>query len=69
MIRAESEDDAHNITIIENTQLREVMPGYAIPTLTTIRKDFHPSMKLEVLEFELNPDLPDSLFEVSASDH
>jgi outer membrane lipoprotein-sorting protein len=62
MIRAESWNEAHEPTVIENTCLWLVLDDFAIPSRTTIKKRWQPSMELVLKELKINSDLPDSLF-------
>jgi hypothetical protein len=65
MIRAESWDDNHISTVIENTNLRFVPEGFAIPARTLIKKQWRPSMELILTELRINEGIPDSLFDVN----
>jgi outer membrane lipoprotein-sorting protein len=62
MIRAESWNELHEPTVIENTCLWLVLDNFAIPSRTTIKKRWQPSMELVLKELKINSGLPDSLF-------
>jgi outer membrane lipoprotein-sorting protein len=62
MIRAESWNELHEPTVIENTCLWLVLDDCAIPSRTLIKKRWQPSMELVLKELKINSGLPDSLF-------